>query len=71
MSDFDLIIDLQSQVAFQEQSIDALDQVIQKQQHQIDLLTKKFDILQKRFEQIQQEQEIEPFNAFAEKPPHY
>jgi SlyX protein len=71
MSDADIIVDLQSQIAFQEQSIDALDQVIQTQQKQIDLLTKKFEVLQKRFEQIQQDQEIEPFNAFAEKPPHY
>jgi SlyX protein len=71
MSDADNIVDLQSQVAFQEQTIDELDKVVQKQQDQIDILTKKFDLMLKRLEQMQQDQEVEPFNPFTEKPPHY
>ncbi len=62
------IIDLQSKLAFQEQTINQLNDVLTSQQRQIDRLQLQLSILQDRFEEIQ---EAPSALAQDEKPPHY
>lgn len=60
--------DLQSQLAFQEDTISALDAVVTRQQRQIDRLQALWDTQQERLEQVLIQLENGPP---AERPPHY
>jgi SlyX protein len=63
------IIELQTLSAYQEATIAALDQVLQKQQDQIDRLELALSQLRERVESPPESQE--GFDLEAERPPHY
>lgn len=60
------LIDLETKISFQDQTIEDLHEVLYKQQKQIDQLEKNIEILQNNFK-AGDGNEIRP----NEKPPHY
>ena len=63
------VIDLQSQVAFQEDTIRDLDAALAEQQRDILLLRRQLELLQQR--QEEQAMQVTTENSVQEKPPHY
>ncbi|WP_163832971.1 SlyX family protein [Spartinivicinus ruber] len=61
------LIDLETKLAFQDDTIDQLNQVVTKQQQQIDQLTNQMTLLKQAITAIMNEQGI----SGHEKPPHY
>ena len=66
----EMLVDLQSQVAFQEDAIAALDGVMAQQQQDIILLRRQVELLGER-QKAQAEQLSEVGGGATEKPPHY
>ncbi|NND68412.1 MAG: SlyX family protein [Halioglobus sp.] len=66
----EMLVDLQSQLAFQEDAIAALDGVVSQQQHEIILLRRQVELLGER-QKSQAEQLSEVAGGATEKPPHY
>lgn len=67
----DMLVDLQSQVAFQEDAIAALDGALSQQQQEILLLRRQVELLGER-QKAQAEQLSEVTGGPTdEKPPHY
>lgn len=64
------IIDIQTQMAFQEQTIEQLNEVLINQQKQIDALQRKLKVLDEKIEQESQHWG-QPQSPIDEKPPHY
>lgn len=64
----DKLIELQSKLSFQEQSLSELNEALVSQQHQIDRLRLHLQILQDRLQGLE---EAEPLQEGQEKPPHY
>lgn len=65
----DEIIAMQTQLSFQEDSIQALNEVVTKQQREIDTLKKMLQLLQENLEEMTESQgEIIEDNT---PPPHY
>jgi SlyX protein len=64
-----LVIDLQSQLAFQEDTIRDLDAALAEQQRDILLLRRQLELLQQR--QEEQAMQVTTENSVQEKPPHY
>lgn len=66
------IADLESRVAFQDDTIETLNQLVTQQFHQIQQLEHKLKLLGERFQQLQ-ERNDEPSssNPADERPPHY
>ncbi len=62
------LIDLQTQVAFQEQTIAALNEALLGQQQQLDRFRVEISLLRQRLEDMQDSREVNPVD---EKPPHY
>ncbi len=62
------LIELQSQAAFQEDTINSLNDVVSRQQRQIENLAEVYDVLSKRFEASL---DAMPGGDVDEKPPHY
>ena len=67
-----LVMELQSQLAFQEDAVGSLDQALAQQQQEIMLLRRQLEILRQR----QQEQTVQnaashSVDSLDEKPPHY
>ncbi|MGB0955786.1 MAG: SlyX family protein [Panacagrimonas sp.] len=63
------IIDLQTRIAFQEDTLRALDEVIQRQQDQLERIQRSLVALSERMRRIAAEQ---PANSAADEvPPHY
>lgn len=62
----DQVVDLQSQLAFQEDTIHALNDVVIRQQQQLDNFKKVLDGHKSQIEQLAAEGEISD-----ERPPHY
>ena len=65
----DDLIDLQTQLAFQEQTIAELNDVMTSQQKQIDLLRLEIKLLKEQFGVL--EDRIDSGPAQDERPPHY
>ncbi|MBU2704701.1 SlyX family protein [Zooshikella marina] len=63
-----MLIDLQTQVAFQEDLLQALNKVVAEQQQSIDALRREVDYLK---DQLQVLPELIQASQQAEKPPHY
>ena len=63
------VIELQTQLAFQEQTIGELNEVLISQQKQIDLLRLEIKLLKDKFGML--EDRIETSPPQNEKPPHY
>lgn len=63
------LIELETKLAYQEDTIQQLNSVVCRQQDQIDLLFKKFDLLVSRTEEISDKLPDE-FDE-NERPPHY
>ena len=63
------VIDLQSQLAFQEHTIRDLDAALAEQQRDILLLRRQLQLLQQR--QEEQTMQVTTENSVQEKPPHY
>ncbi len=65
----DDLIELQTQLAFQEQTIAELNDVLTSQQQQIDLLRLEIKLLKEKFGML--EDRIETGPSQDERPPHY
>ncbi|MFT7128395.1 MAG: SlyX protein [Gammaproteobacteria bacterium] len=62
----DQVVDLQSQLAFQEDTIQALNDVVIRQQQQLDSFKEMLDGHKSQIEQLSAEGEVS-----NERPPHY
>ncbi|WP_426416538.1 SlyX family protein [Aestuariirhabdus sp. LZHN29] len=62
------LVELQTQLAFQEDTIQALDRVVTRQQQQIDRLEEQLQYLRKRFEALPDTLGDE---VPDQRPPHY
>ncbi|TFH71459.1 SlyX family protein [Gammaproteobacteria bacterium LSUCC0112] len=69
----DLVIDLQSRFAFQEDNIQFLNDIVTRQQRQIDVLERELELHREKLtELIQSAAERTPTAAAVdERPPHY
>lgn len=69
----DLVIDLQSRFAFQEDNIQVLNDIVTRQQRQIDVLERELELHREKLtELIQSAAERTPTpTAVDERPPHY
>ncbi|MDT8311729.1 MAG: SlyX family protein [Methylophaga sp.] len=65
----DDIIEVQTRIAFQDGVIEELNQVVTRQQAQIDLLQRQLDKLNGQVENLQQDQVVQ--QADEPPPPHY
>jgi SlyX protein len=67
-----LVKELQSQLAFQEDAVGSLDQALAQQHQEIMLLRRQFEILrQRQQEQTAQNEAGHSVDSLDEKPPHY
>ncbi len=69
----DLVVDLQTRFAFQEDSIQTLNDIVTRQQRQIDVLERELEMHREKLtELIQSAAERSPtVSATDERPPHY
>ena len=65
------LIELQTQLAFQEQTIGELNDALTSQQQQLDSLRLELRLLHDKFEEGIAAGESGEFSAVDEKPPHY
>ena len=65
------VIELQGQLAFQEDAVSALDAALARQQQEIMLLRRQLELLHERLRAQDGEQAPDTVAATAEKPPHY
>jgi SlyX protein len=66
------VLELQSQLAFQEDAISSLDGALALQQQEILLLRRQLELLRQRQEEQTAHNEADPAGAPADdKPPHY
>ena len=66
------MMDLQSQLAFQEDAVKSLDEALALQQQEILLLRRQLELLrQQQLEQSTPNEESNGSNPVDEKPPHY
>ncbi len=65
----DELIEVQTQLAFQDQTIAELNEVLTSQQKQIDLLRREIQLLKEKLGML--EDRIETGPPQDEKPPHY
>ena len=65
----DDLIELQTQLAFQEQTIAELNEALVSQQKQLDSLRHEFSLLQQKFGEL--EVHMDTALPANEKPPHY
>ncbi|MGI0117004.1 SlyX family protein [Zooshikella sp. RANM57] len=63
-----MLVDLQTQIAFQEDLLQALNKVVAEQQKSIDALRREVDYLK---DQLQTLPELIQASQQPEKPPHY
>ena len=67
-----LVMELQSQLAFQEDAVGSLDQALAQQQQEIMLLRRQLEMLRERLqEQTAQNDAGQSIDLLDEKPPHY
>ena len=67
----DDVIELQTRIAFQEDTLSELNQVIARQDRQISELQRGLKALTKKFDDSQYEREQADFAPADERPPHY
>ena len=66
------VMELQSQLAFQEDAVQSLDAALAQQQHEILLLRRQLELLrQHQLEQAQNNEAGAEHNPANEQPPHY
>ncbi|RUO32593.1 SlyX family protein [Aliidiomarina soli] len=64
------MMDLESQVAFQEETIEQLNQLVAEQNHELATFKRHLQLLAGRLSQIK-DQQSEDTNPVDERPPHY
>lgn len=67
----DQIAQLQSQVAFQEDAVQALDKALASQQQEILLLRRQIELLQQRIQEQAAGQDSDHTTPANDRPPHY
>ena len=65
------VIDLQMSMAHLELTVDRLDEVITRQDKDIQTLQRQLKLIYKQVESQDTEGGIAPFDVMADKPPHY
>ena len=65
------IADLQSQLAFQEDTVQRLDDALAAQQQEILLLRRQVELLKQRQDELIATRADAPAEPVSEKPPHY
>lgn len=65
------LIDLQTQVAFMEDTIETLDKIVTQQSQLIADQQRQLQLLYQRFETQGNGSQIQPFDLLSDKPPHY
>ncbi len=65
------MIDLQTQVAFMEDTIDKLDTIVTEQSQLITDQQRQLQLLYQKLESQMQGSQIQPFHLLNDKPPHY
>ncbi|RUO38908.1 SlyX protein [Aliidiomarina taiwanensis] len=65
------IDDLESKLAFQDDTIDALDKLVQAQSSELQTLHKYIRLLAEKIQPEEDAEESPPFNLIDERPPHY
>ena len=63
------LVELQTQVAFQEDSITGLNTALADQQQDLNLLKRQWDLLKQQYSELQQQ--LPAGDVADEKPPHY
>lgn len=67
----DQLMDLQTRVAYQENTLEQLNDVIAEQDADIIQLKQQIRLLAKRMEEVESEQSIGDAEIIDERPPHY
>lgn len=62
---------LESKLAFQDDALDALEQLVREQNLELQTIQKHFRLLAEKVMQPNEEETIEAFNPHLERPPHY
>lgn len=65
------LIDLQTQVAFMEDTLDKLDNIVTEQSQLIADQHRQLQLLYQKLETQTQGSQIQPFDLLSDKPPHY
>lgn len=65
------LIDVQTQVAFMEDTIDKLDNIVTEQSQLIADQQRQLQLLYQKLESQTQGSQIQPFDLVSDKPPHY
>ena len=65
------LADLESQLAFQEDTIETLNQLVTQQSNQLDELERKFSLVLNRVQQLHENQGAVTSNPADDIPPHY
>ncbi len=66
------LIELQTQVAFQEEAISSLNQALTQQQQDLSALLRHSELLREQYAQLQASSAgVAPESASQERPPHY
>ena len=65
------LANLESQFAFQEDTIDALNRVIAQQDEQLRLLERRLQLMAEKFQQLQEQHDSDSADPASEIPPHY
>ena len=65
------LIDLQTQVAFMEDTVDKLDNIVTEQSQLIADQQRQLQLLYQKLETQTQGSQIQPFDLLSDKPPHY
>lgn len=65
------LIELQTQVAFMEDTLDKLDNIVTEQSQLITDQQRQLQLLYQKLETQTQGSQIQPFDLLSDKPPHY
>lgn len=65
------LIDLQTQVAFMEDTIEKLDSIVTEQSQLIADQTRQLQLMYQKMESQHGGSQIQPFDLMNDKPPHY
>lgn len=65
------LIDLQTQVAFMEDTVEQLDRIVTEQSQLIADQTRQLQLMYQKLESQHSTSQIQPFDLLNDKPPHY